>query len=178
MYHGGEICLGGIFMSFREMRRFRQQLSREECEAILAESSSGVLAVTGDGNWPYAVPLSYAYRDGKLLFHCAVEGHKLDALRREPRASFCVIQKDQVIPDKFTTYYRSVIAFGTVHILEPSQDLEPAARALTDKYCPQETPQAVEKEIAGALHRMCILEMTVAHMTGKQARELVQEHRS
>ena len=60
-----------------------QQLSPEACIAILDRGTSGILALCGDDGWPYAVPLSYAYRDGKLLFHCAVEGHKLDALRRE-----------------------------------------------------------------------------------------------
>lgn len=161
-------------MPFRKMRRFRQQLSREECEAILTQGNSGVLAVAGDGGWPYAVPLSYAYSKGRLLFHCAREGHKLDALRREPRASFCVIQKDQVVPEKFTTYYKSVIVFGSVRILEEREEMAVAARELGRRYCPHEAPQALEAEIAGALGRMYMLEMTVEHMTGKAARELTE----
>lgn len=161
-------------MPFRKMRRFRQQLSREECEAILTQGTSGVLAVAGDGGWPYAVPLSYAYSKGRLLFHCAREGHKLDALRREPRASFCVIQKDQVVPEKFTTYYKSVIVFGSVRILEEREEMAAAARELGRRYCPHEAPQALEAEIAGALGRMYMLEMTVEHMTGKAARELTE----
>ena len=63
---------------FREMRRNKQQLSRAECEEILRRAASGVLAVSGDGGYPYAVPLSYVYEDGKLWFHCALSGHKLD----------------------------------------------------------------------------------------------------
>lgn len=162
-------------MEFREMRRLRQQLSRQECEAVLDRGTSGVLAVTGDGGWPYAVPLSYARREGKLLFHCAKGGHKLDALEREPRASFCVIDRDQIVPGEFTTYYRSVIVFGTVRILRSPAELEAAARALTDKYSPLETPEAVRREIDGALNRMYILEMDMEHMTGKQARELMEK---
>lgn len=162
-------------MSFREMRRFRQQLSKEECEAVLRRGTSGVLAVTGDGGWPYAVPLSYAYKGGKLLFHCATAGHKQDALRREERASFCVIDQDRVVPEEFTTYYRSVILFGTVRILENPESLERAARDLAQKYCPHETAEATQKEISGALNRMCILEMTIEHMSGKEARELRKE---
>ena len=68
---------------FRAMRRKRQQLSRAEAEAILERGTSGVLAVAGDDGYPYAVPLSYVYQDGKLWFHCANSGHKLDAVRRE-----------------------------------------------------------------------------------------------
>lgn len=161
-------------MSFREMRRFRQQLSQEECENILARGTSGVLAVAGDGGWPYAVPLSYAYQDGKLLFHCATAGHKLDALRREPRASFCVIDRDQVVPQRFTTYYRSVIAFGAVRIIRDEGPLRAAAEQLGQKYSPLVSQEALTAEIDDSLGRMCILEMTVEHMTGKAARELME----
>lgn len=159
-------------MSFREMRRFRQQLSQAECEALLAQGSSGVLAVTGDEGWPYAVPLSYAYEGGRLLFHCAKEGHKLDALRRDGRASFCVIAQDQVVPQEFTTYYRSVILFGRIRVPDAPEELTAAAWALVRKYCPNVSREAAEKEISGALGRMRILEMTVERMTGKEAREL------
>ena len=69
----------------REMRRFRQALTREDCDAVLEKGTSGVLAVTGDGGWPYAVPLSYVWREGKLYFHCALSGHKLDAIRADSR---------------------------------------------------------------------------------------------
>lgn len=162
-------------MPFREMRRFRQQLSREECEAVLRRGTSGVLAVTGDGGWPYAVPLSYAYAEGKLLFHCAKEGHKLDALRRDGRASFCVIDQDQVIPEKYTTAYRSVIAFGTVRILEDGAELREAAEVLGRRYYPGGTAEELEAEVSGTMARLRALEMTVEHITGKEARELTEE---
>lgn len=164
-------------MPFREMRRFRQQLDREECEAVLRRGTSGVLAVTGDGGWPYAVPLSYTYEEGRLLFHCATSGHKLDALKKDSRASFCVIDKDRIVPGEFTTYYRSVVVFGSVRILDDPAEIKAAARALTDKYCPLETPRAVEAEISGAMHRLCALELTVEHMTGKQGRELAERQK-
>ena len=83
---------------FRPMRRHRQQLSQGDCAAILSRGTSGVLAVAGDGGYPYAVPLSYVYQEGTLFFHCAKAGHKLDALRRCSKASFCVIDQDQVVP--------------------------------------------------------------------------------
>ena len=75
-------------MSFRPMRRRRQQLTTAECDAILCNATSGVLALTGDDGYPYAVPLSYVYADGCLYFHSAVEGHKIDAIRRDGRCSF------------------------------------------------------------------------------------------
>lgn len=118
---------------FRPMRRHRQQLSQGDCAAILSRGTSGVLAVAGDGGYPYAVPLSYVYQEGTLFFHCAKAGHKLDALRRCSKASFCVIDQDQVVPPEYTTYFRSVIAFGRTRILEdeaekPSCHLAPWRR--------------------------------------------------
>ena len=72
----------------------------------------GVLAVLGDGGYPYAVPLSFAYEDGHIYIHCARAGHKLDALRRCAKASFCAVERDDVVPEEFTTRYVSAIAFG------------------------------------------------------------------
>lgn len=71
---------------FREMRRKRQLLSDEESEAILRKMPHGVLALHGDGGYPYAVPVSYVYADGKIYFHSALEGHKVDAIRQDARS--------------------------------------------------------------------------------------------
>ena len=87
-------------MTFREMRRSRQALSQADCEKILKTATAGVLAVTGDGGYPYAVPLSYVYAEGRLYFHCAGSGHKLDAISADDRVSFCVIDRDEIHPEK------------------------------------------------------------------------------
>ena len=86
---------------FREMRRNGQELPLEECTAILNRGTSGVLALSGDDNYPYAVPVSYAYDGYKLYFHCAKSGHKIDAIRRNAKASFCVIDQDLVVPEEY-----------------------------------------------------------------------------
>jgi len=114
--------------SFRQMRRKRQQLSQEESIDILRKATSGTLALLGDHNYPYAVPISYVYSDGKLFFHSALSGHKVDAIRNHDKASFCVIEQDQVQPKEFTTYFRSVIAFGRTHIIEDEKEKMAAAR--------------------------------------------------
>ena len=106
---------------FREMRRKRQQLSPAECEEILRRGTSGVLAAEGDGGYPYAVPLSYIYEDGRLYFHCAKAGHKLDAVRRNKKVSFCVIDRDTIVLEEYTSYFRSVIVFGEMRILEDEE---------------------------------------------------------
>lgn len=156
---------------FREMRRKNQALGREEIDGILDRGTSGVLALSGDGGYPYALPLSYAYAGGRLIFHCAKEGHKLDAIAREPKASFCVINQDQIVPAEYTTYYRSVIAFGRMRLLE-GEEKRSAAMLLAQRYAPGETARRHKEEIDGAWDRLCMLEMTIEHITGKAAREL------
>lgn len=158
---------------FREMRRKNQQLSWEESVEILQRCTSGVLAVTGDGGYPYAVPLSYVYREGRLWFHGAVTGHKLDAIAQNDKVSFCVIDQDQVIPEKLTTAYRSVIAFGRARVLEDEAEIRQAARWLGEKYNPGKG-EDVDREIDQALSHMSVIRLDVEHMTGKEGIVLTQ----
>ena len=161
-------------MEFRPMRRNRQQLSIEECEQILGRCTSGVLALTGDGGYPYAVPLSYVYADGVIIFHSAVQGHKVDAIKRDSRCSFCVIEKDEIRPAEFTTYFRSVIAFGRIHILEDAAEKVQALRLLGRRYSPNDE-HGLQHEIDKSLDHVLLLRLDIDHLSGKQAIELVQE---
>ena len=157
-------------MAFRPMRRTRQELSPAETEDILHRGTDGVLAVLGDEGYPYAVPLNYVYKDGKIYFHCAKEGHKFDALMRQSKVSFCVVDKNDVVPDEFATYYKSVIAFGRARLLEGDE----AARAVYDlghKYNP--VPEKVNAEVNKDLSRVACFEITIDHLTGKQAKGLL-----
>ena len=158
---------------FREMRRKRQALTQAQCQAILEQGSCGVLALSGDGGYPYAVPLSYLYHQGKLYFHCAKSGHKLDALRREPKASFCVVAQDQVAPLEYTTLYRSVIVFGRLRELEDDGEKRAAIEALALKYAPQNTPAHREEAIRRDWGPLCVLELTPEHISGKQGKDLI-----
>ena len=159
------------------MRRDRQQLSREECELILGRCTSGVLALTGDGGYPYAVPLSYVYTDGAIIFHSAVEGHKVDAIKRDSRCSFCVIDQDEIKPAEFTTHFRSVIAFGRIHILEDADEKVQALRLLGRRYSPDDEP-GLQHEIDKSLDHVLLLRLDIEHLSGKQAIELVRARKS
>ena len=161
-------------MEFRAMRRKRQQLSEEESIGILQKSTAGTLALLGDNGYPYAVPISYVYADGKLYFHSALSGHKIDAIRNCDKASFCVIDQDEVHPEKYTTYFRSVIAFGRIHIIEDEQEKLETARLLGDRYNPNQE-EALQKEIEKGLSRMVMIRFDIEHLTGKEAIELVNQ---
>ena len=163
---------------FREMRRSRQQLPAAECEALLRQGTSGVLALAGDDGYPYAVPLSYVFAEGRLFFHCAPAGHKLDAVRRCDKASFCVIGQDRVAPLEYTTHYRSVIAFGRIRILTGETERRAAIEALALKYAPEDTAARREAEIRRYWPELCLLELTVEHLTGKECIELTRQRGS
>ena len=157
---------------FRSMRH-KQQLPMSETEAILQQNTSGVLSVIGDGRYPYGVPISYAYKNNKLYFYSALSGHKIDALTANDKASFTVIDSDLVIPHKFTTLYRSAIAFGRVRIKE---EFMAAAHILADRYAPESlvTMDRREQEIATGGPSMHMLVMDIEQLTGKECIELTR----
>lgn len=157
---------------FRSMRRGRQQLSEAEAAEILRTAKTGVLGVIGDEGYPYTVPVNFVYTEGKIYFHGAKAGHKFDAMKRNDKVSFCVIEKDDVVKEEFTTYFRSVILFGRVRILETEEELYHAAEVLGLKYNsdPEAVKQAIAKEWAG----LSCMEITIEHMTGKEAIELTR----
>ena len=157
---------------FRQMRRKRQQLTQEESIAILQKATAGTLALLGDDGYPYAVPISYVYNEGKLYFHSALNGHKVDAIRKYDKASFCVIEQDDVQPEKYTTFFRSVIAFGRIHIVEDEKEKLEIVRLLGNRYNPNQN-DALQKEIESGLSRLLAIRFDIEHLTGKEAIELV-----
>ena len=160
--------------TFRRMRRIRQQLSADESIGILQKATAGTLALLGDNGYPYAVPISYVYTDGKLYFHSALSGHKVDAIRGCEKASFCVIDQDEIRPEKYTTFFRSVIAFGRIHIVEDETEKLHIARLLGNRYNPNQE-EALQKEIESGLSRMLAIRFDTEHLTGKEAIELVRQ---
>ena len=157
---------------FREMRRKKQLLSEAETIEILQSCTSGVLAVTGDNDYPYAVPLSYAYKDGKLFFHFAKAGHKIDSIVKNNKVSFCVIKTDDVIQKTFTTHFRSVIVFGRARILTEDSEKKYALECLVEKYSPDYIAEG-QSEIEREWKSVSVAEVKIEHMTGKAAIEII-----
>ena len=158
---------------FREMRRKRQLLSAKESEEILRRMTNGTLALHGDGGYPYAVPVSYVYSNGRIYFHTATQGHKVDALMRNDKVSFCVVEQDDVKPAEFTTDFRSVIAFGKARILTDETEKRAAFQLLADKY--SSGMPGLEAEIAKGFRHLLMVEIDIEHLTGKESIELVRE---
>ncbi|MDY2986002.1 MAG: pyridoxamine 5'-phosphate oxidase family protein [Peptoniphilus sp.] len=158
-------------MEFRKMRRSAQQLSNEKCIEILKREPRGVLAVIGDEDYPYALPLDFVYEEenGKIYFHCAKVGYKLDALRNNNKVSFCVYDEGFRKEGDWALNIKSIIIFGKIKFIEDQEETIERVRKLALKYYP--TAEAVEEEIVKAGSRVQMLELTIEHMTGKLVNE-------
>lgn len=156
----------------RKMRRFKQQLSEVESIDILTSSTSGVLALCGNDGQPYGVPLSHVYHDGKLYFHSALNGHKIDLITQNVKASFTVIAQDEIHPETYTTYFRSVIVFGNVRIVEDNSKKLNILEIL-GRRCNPSDEEGLAKELKGGLSHCLALEMDIDCLTGKQSIELI-----
>ena len=162
-------CLAEDSTTFRPMRRFKQQMSAEECVSLLQQAPRGILAVLGDGGYPYTVPLDFLYADGRLYFHCAREGHKLDAIRRCDKASFCVLGEGVKEPDSWWYYFESVVCFGRIGIVDDPQRTDALLRQLGTKYFPQDYD--LEDDMRKNAPHAYVLEMQIKHLSGKRVRE-------
>ena len=157
---------------FREMRRIKQLLSKEDTDAIMNRCTNGVLACCGDDDYPYAVPVSFVYHNEKIYFHSAKAGHKIDAMEKNPKVSFAVIDEDRIVSKEYTSYFRSVVAFGRARMVE-GDEYQDAFWALVEKYSGDQPQEAKQKEIAGCSNA-CIIAIDVHHITGKEAIEFVR----
>ena len=159
-------------MTDRKMRRFKQELPMEESRRILIRGKECVLAVAGDNDYPYAVPINYVYDGRHIYLHSALQGHKIDALKRNPKLSLCVIDKDDIVPEEFTTYFRSVIVFGRARFVDDDAEKIQALRILSAKYSNGIDPT---EEIDKLLKVVTIVEITIDKITGKEAIALTRQ---
>lgn len=160
---------------FRPMRRFRQELSCDETKKILQENGTCTLALLGDEGYPYSVPMNYYY-DGedKIYFHCAKQGHKIDAIKSEEKVSLSVISKNEVYEEKFTTLFESVVVFGRAKILEDTDEIKAYCARLAERLCPNNVAK-IPEEINSASQNMTIVEITIEHMSGKECIEFTKQ---
>ena len=156
---------------FRPMRRIRQQLPDEEALEVLKSARRGVLSVTGDDGWPYGVWLNPYYReaDGRIYFHGAKEGHKIDALRRDARVSFTVIDDGVQDEGGWAYTFRSVVVFGRIEFVEDHSFALELCRELARRFNPSE--EDIEKEIQMAGARVRVMALIPEHVTGKRVHE-------
>ena len=155
---------------FRPMRRFKQALEKEDCDRILKTERRGVLAVNGDGGYPYALPVNFYYdeAEGKIYFHTAREGHKMEAMKSSDKVCFTVYNSGEQRGD-WSYYVKSVIAFGRVKPVEDTVAKFEKAKAFGMKYYPSE--EELDAELKRDFERVTIMEITIEHISGKLVHE-------
>ena len=151
------------------MRRARQQLTDQECSDILDKAYRGFLSVIGDGGYPYTVPINFYHEDGKIYFHSAKEGHKIDALRTCDKACFTALAEPEKEPGDWWYHVRSVVCFGRIAFVEDAEEHLSKLRLIGGKYFPESYD--MDSDIQKNGPRAAILDMRVEHMTGKRVKE-------
>ena len=156
---------------FREILRKNKKLSMEECVEILKKELRGVLSVLGDDDYPYGMPMNHWYNeeDGKIYFHCGDVGHRLDALKKHDKVSFCVFDKGYRKEGEWALQVKSVIVFGRVEIINDFEKIADITTKLSHKFTQDEV--YIQKEIEMHGHRTLLLQLTPEHISGKMVTE-------
>lgn len=159
---------------FREMRRKNNRMPAEDAVNLLFSNNTAVLSVNGDNGYPYAVPLNYVCQkqcEGIIIyFHSATSGHKIDAINANDKVSLCVVGRDELVPEKYTTNYSSVIAFGKAKVVDTTERIK-ALKLLVDKYS-SDYAENIDSYIQKyeSKSAVSVIKMTVEHITGKENR--------
>ena len=156
---------------FRKMRRFKQQITDAECVEVLKGAKRGILSVIGDDGYPYGMPINHFYNeeDGRLYFHSGMKGHKVDAIERCDKASYCVYDGGYRREGEWALNIRSVIIFGRIEIIEDREKIYDIARRLSYKFTDDE--EYIEREIRHSGPRTLMFALVPEHMTGKLVNE-------
>ncbi len=156
---------------FRELTRKNKQLPREECIALLQKETRGVLSVIGDEGYPYGSPMNHFYdeRDGAVYFHCGKSGHRLDAIRRDSKASFCVYDKGVSNDGEWALNVKSVILFGRIEIIDDRKIIVDIAEKLSRKFTDDQA--YIHEEIQRYANATLLLKLTPEHICGKAVKE-------
>ena len=156
---------------FREVARKKQALTRDECISLLKSEKRGILSVIGDDSYPYGLPINHYYneQDGRLYFHSGKAGHKIDALRKCSKASFCVIDGGNRKEDSWALDFRSVIVFGTVEFIDDYETAVEMSRRLSYKFT--DDSEYIEDEITRFGAGVLVFALEPEHITGKRVKE-------
>ncbi len=151
---------------FKHMRLAENQMTDEEARKQLEKADHGTLALVGDNGYPITIPIGFVYKDNKILFHGATAGQKYDLIQKEPKASFCVITKNDIRPEFITSLYESAVAFGTVREIRDDEAKRDVLISTLEKYMPQ-VMEAGKKYIQDAWDSVACFELEIEHLTGK-----------
>ena len=153
----------------KEMRRGEKAISPEECVEVLKGGEYGVLATVSTDGTPYGVPITYAYEDGAIYYHCATKGHKLENIEHNSAATFTVVDSVELMAADFNTKFRSVIAFGNMSVVTDDAERQKGLEAILTKMTP-DFMDSGRDYIKDAWKAVTVLKLDIDFMTGKDTR--------
>lgn len=156
---------------FRELVRKNKELSRSECIDLLVSQTRGVLSVLGDDDYPYGMPMNHYYNpdDGNLYFHCGNIGHRLEALQKHNKVSFCTFDNGYVNEGEWAYNVKSVIVFGKIEFVDDENVMQDIVTKLSYKFIQDDDYIANETKNHG--HRTLLMKLNIEHMCGKLVNE-------
>lgn len=156
---------------FRELLRKNKELPTAECIDLLKNETRGVLSVLGDENYPYGMPMNHWYNeeDGCIYFHCGNVGHRLEALRKYDKVSFCTYDSGYRNPGEWALNVKSVIVFGRMEIIDDMEQIIDITTKLSHKFTQDEA--YIQEEIRQHGSRTLLLKLTPEHICGKHVVE-------
>lgn len=156
---------------FRELGKKNKKLPDETCVNLLKKETRGVLSVQGDDGYPYGMPMNHFYNeeDGAVYFHCGNTGHRLDALRKNDKVSFCVYDRGVKAPGDWAYTVNSVVVFGRIEICDDPALIRDIATQMSLKFT--QDMEYIQKEIEEHGYRTLLLKLVPEHICGKKVHE-------
>lgn len=153
-------------MENNKMRKIERQMERQESLSLLQNGLYGVLATVDSNGQPYGVPLNYVFTANSIYFHCAWEGHKLENIKCNNKASFTVVGDAEILASKFSIAYESIILFGVINRVDNDDEKTMALMNLVKKYSP-EFAEAGEVYVKTSKDKCAVFKIDIQSATGK-----------
>lgn len=156
---------------FRKIRKIKNEINQAEAKELLKNSRRGILAMNGDDGYPYAIPVNYFYdeTEGKIFFHGAKAGYKVDCLKSSDKVCFTVIGSEMIRAEGWAPYMQSVVIFGRCQLIDDKQNAMKRLKDFAMKYYPSEEMVLDEIKADGQATQM--FEIDIEYMTGKEVQE-------
>ena len=151
----------------KEMRRKDKEITVEETKELLKRLDVGIFSTVDPEGQPYGVPVNYVYKEDKIYFHCALEGYKLDNIKTNSKVCFTVYGGNEIIPQRFTTTFESVVVFGKAEVVKEAEKLE-ALQLIVERLSPGFEKEGMEY-IAKSGDATLVVKINIENMTGKRA---------
>ena len=154
------------------MRKAKKEIAdRSIIEELLRTCPIGRLGTVGPDGWPMVKPLNFVLLDGRLYFHSALAGEKIEHIKRDNRVCFEVdlpiayVRGAQDNPCTAEYLYRSVIVKGHASLVKDEEERRSALSALMGKYQPD---GGYGEFHPGKLAITGVVRIEIEQMTGKQ----------